>query len=94
MLVALVVVVLLLLSAACAPAVPALLLHVWLSSPGRQCSVPAWLRSVCLLRSASDRWACARAQVAAFDADGDGRLCYEEFRALLCDSATQQALKF
>ncbi|KAI7844791.1 hypothetical protein COHA_001671 [Chlorella ohadii] len=32
--------------------------------------------------------------VATFDADGDGQLCYEEFRALLCDSATQQALKF
>lgn len=33
-------------------------------------------------------------QVATFDADGDGQLCYEEFRALLSDSATQQALKF
>lgn len=58
-----------------------------------------WLDSQSLSISAGVQ-ACATPtlrlpqQVATFDADGDGQLCYEEFRALLCDRATQQALKF
>lgn len=51
-------------------------------------------RSSLVCERCRGNWFPCPPQVATFDADGDGQLCYEEFRVLLCDSATQQALKF